>query len=413
MAKSNSATESEPQDKLFEVRDQLESLTKRFIENLVASQATVATKAKLLNTILQSVGDGLIVFDKDEQVLLANPAATRLAGMNIQQLSRGELLRRYSFFKDDGRTPLPESEEPYEIARGERRPAEIEGFVTGPHLPPEGMWIRAQAAPIIAENGDLLGVVTVFNDITERKRLQTQRDALTTLVTHDLKNHLAGESCFLALLEEEFASTLDAVDLQLLSTLKETSEKFLTICNTLLELHRTDLKAVDSCQVEIDVVQLLESVIQLNAPTVALRGVKLILNTQGSMPKIIGIPSAVHQVFHNLVQNAAAVSPAGETVTIVASGSPSHILVEIKDNGPGIPDEQVAQLFEASKVATKLPTSSFSTGFALYLCRLLVEAHGGKISCQSKMGVGTTFTVELPSEESLAPAATSSSVMDA
>src|SRR6202000_3026989 len=98
-------------------------------------------------------------------IILANPAASRLAGTCMQQHSRSEILRQYNFFKDDGRTPLPESADPYEIARRERRRAEIEGFVTGEHLPPEGMWIRAHAAPIIGEDGDLMGVVTVFSDI--------------------------------------------------------------------------------------------------------------------------------------------------------------------------------------------------------------------------------------------------------
>lgn len=297
--------ESQLQDKLLLVREQVESLTQRFIENLAVSRETVISKAKLLSTVLDSVGDGLIVFGADETILLANRAAMRMAGTNMQKLSRSEFVRHYRFYKDDGRTLFPESEEPYAIALKERRSAQVEGLVTGPHLPPGGLWIRANAAPIIADNGDLIGVVTVFNDITDRKRLQAQRDALTTLITHDLKNHLAGETCFLALLEEQFASSLDSVDLQLLSTLKETSEKFLTICNTLLELYRTDLKTDDSCQVDIDLAALLESVIQLNLPTVALRGVQLILTTQGVIPSIKGIPSALHQVFHNLVQNAA------------------------------------------------------------------------------------------------------------
>jgi signal transduction histidine kinase len=240
----------------------------------------------------------------------------------------------------------------------------------------------------------LVGVVTVFHDVTDRKRLQMHRDALVTLITHDLKNHLGGETVLLALLVDQLGGKIDSEELELVSILKQNSEKFLSISNALLELSRTDLIKVDSCQIDVDLPALLKSVIDLNLPTASLAGVELILDVQESLPSIKGIPSALHQVFHNLIQNAARVSATGQTVRIVASHSPSAVVIQVIDNGPGIPAEQIEKLFRASQVATKLPTSSFSTGFALYLCRLLIEAHGGKISCASEIDKGTTFAVE-------------------
>ena len=398
MDESMSATEFQSQEDLFSARDQVESLTKRFIENLVASRETLARQTALLSTVLDSIGDGVIVFDSSGAIILANREAIRLAGLNMQQLSRSEFVRNYTFFKEDGRTPLPQSEEPYAVALKERRSVQMEGLATGAPLQKGSVWIRVNASPIVDDQDEIIGAVTVFNDITERKRLQTQRDSLGTLITHDLNNHLVGETLFLSRLEGQIVETSASkkLDLTLLAELKQSSEKFLSISNTLLELQRTDLKEIDSCRTEIDVLELLASVIEMNSYAATASGVSVTLNDEEQLPSIRGIATVVHQIFHNLVQNAIRVSAAGETVNIVASSSTTHIIVDVKDNGPGMPPDQVEKLFKASQVTTKLPTSSFSHGFALFLCRMLIETQGGTISCTSEIGSGTTFTVELP-----------------
>ncbi len=371
-------------------------LTKKYVEDLFASEEAAAGHAHLLSTILDSVGDGLVVVDRNEKILLVNREAVRLGGWNMERMDRSEFVRRYKFYKDEGKTLLPAEEEPYAVALKERRSAHIEGFVTGEHLPAAGIWVRANAAPIIDEKGAVLGVVTVFQDITERRRLQTQRDSLATLITHDLKNHLVAECAFLELLKEELAERLAGDDLRLLTELKDGNQRYLGIASTLLEIYRTDLFAVESSRADVDLAKLSESVLTLNQHEAANRGIRINLVAAVGLPAVKGISSSLHQVLHNLVQNAINASPDGQVVEVNLTSDGNQVVVTVKDSGPGISAEQLAKLFDQAQVASKFSVNPNSTGFGLYLCRLLVQAQGGSLTCESEPGNGAVFILRMP-----------------
>lgn len=396
MRESESISHSKFQDNLFQARQRLELLTKKYVEDLFASEEAAAGHAHLLSTILDSVGDGLVVVDRNEKILLVNREAVRLGGWNMERMDRSEFIRRYKFYKDEGKTLLPAEEEPYAVALKERRSAHIEGFVTGEHLPAAGIWVRANAAPIIDEKGAVLGVVTVFQDITERRRLQTQRDSLATLITHDLKNHLVAECAFLELLKEELAEQLAGDDLRLLTELKDGNQRYLGIASTLLEIYRTDLFAVESSRADVDLAKLSESVLTLNQHEAANRGIRINLVAAVGLPAVKGISSSLHQVLHNLVQNAINASPDGQVVEVNLTSDGNQVVVTVKDSGPGISAEQLAKLFDQAQVASKFSVNPNSTGFGLYLCRLLVQAQGGSLTCESEPGNGAVFILRMP-----------------
>jgi PAS domain S-box-containing protein len=382
-------------DHLFKVRGQIEDLTRQYIAKLLDSRASADSHAAMLNTILESVGDGLFVVDKDETIILANREATRLAGADMDNLPRRQFLDQYKFFEVDGTTPIEQSAEPYAIALREGISVQKEGFVMGPNIGPEGMWFRVNAAPVVDENGDVSGVVTVFHDISETKRLQRQRDSLATLLTHDLKNHLASLEMFLEMFSGTLSNALDKDDSQLLLELRESNKEFLQISNSLIELYRSDLYEVESFRGEIDIVQLLDAAVDLSKPLAIAGDVKVVLKNDQPL-KTHGIHSALRQVFHNLVQNAIKTSPPGEVVTVEATASTANIQICITDRGSGIEEDLLQSLFDSSRVAANSRIGSSSTGFGLYLSRMIVEAHGGTLSCRSKPDAETTFTVTLP-----------------
>ncbi len=383
-------------DELFEVRDKLETLTKQFVDSLVSSKQEADTNAKLLHAILNSIGDGVIVFGKDERIILVNRAAANHAGWNMQQLTRSEFIRLYDLYKEDGVTLIPDEEQPFHIALNERRSARCEGKVFGPRLPKDGVWLRSVAAPVIDNEGELKGVVTVFSDITERKELQAQRDSLATLITHDLKNHLAAESMLLELFHDQFADKLAADELTLLSELKQSNQRYLDIASTLLEIHRTDMFGVQASRTSIPIGELINKVMALDAHFASMRQVELRITGKDEEATVLGIPTALQQVIHNLLQNAIFASEPGSAVEIRVNRDTSWVTIEIEDTGAGIEDDKISSLFNSTVPIKPLPNNPNSSSFGLYLSRKLVEHHGGKINCQSTLGRGTTFTVDLP-----------------
>ena len=397
MSEATQTSDSNVKNELFRIRKQLESLTELYIDRLVAGSEASHDSARFLQTILDALGDGLVVYDADEKIVLANQAAVRLAGSDMNQLTRGEWLQNYQFFRDaERKLPILEDERPYPIVVRERRMVQMEGLAIGPHLPPEGLWLRVNEAPIFDEKDNVVGVVALFQDITERKRLQTERDSLASLITHDLKNHLAAEGSVIELLSAEFEGNLDADQQELLSELADSNERYLGIANTLLEIYRTDLYATVSTRVATDVAELLDAAMRLNDRHAHQKNVQMKLNISETMPSIAGVPSALRQVFHNLIQNAVAASPAGGTVEIGLTKSPTHLTVTVTDRGNGMSEKQIDQLFDSTRAAFSIAKRSTSTGLGLYLCRLLIEAHNGSVSCKSAPDGGTTFSIELP-----------------
>lgn len=386
----------EKPDKVYQAIHDLESLTRHYIDGLLESRESADSHARFLTAILDAVGDGLIVVDANRTILLANQAAIRIAGWEIGRLSRGELAQRYKRFKEDGQTPMPEEEEPMTIALREGRTNEAIGYITSPHLPPEGVWIRAMASPVKNDKDEIIGGVTIMQDISKSVKLKNQRDALATLITHDLKNHLIAESGILEVLADELAGRLNPEVREMLNEQVASNYRYLELASTLLELSRTELLAKKENMSSIPLIDLLDSVIELNSQLASNIGVTIVADIEDELPAVRGIFPALQQVFHNLVQNAIHVSDSGQTVTIKATKSENSVIVEIADNGSGIPEEKLKRLFDPTTVATHLRSGTTSTGVGLHLCRLLLDFHGGKLSCSSIENQGTSFFVELP-----------------
>ena len=372
-----------------------DELTKRYLEEIMRSSEGLAQHSHVLSAILDSIGVGVIVFDADEKVMLSNRTAIKMAGRDVTHMHRRDAMKLFSFFKDEGETPVPDEEFPYFTALQQRKTASVEGFVLGSTLPKEGIWLNSIAAPIIDQSNQLIGVVTVIRDITQNKRLERQRNTLATLITHDLKNHLAGWDMWLELLQEQ-ATAMDLPEAKLLDDLVEGNRRFLELANNLLEVYRSDFFVLESCRSEIDLEKLLLSAVALNQTYASARGVGLQLDIKGKLPSIKAIPAALSQGLHNLIQNAIGVSEPGMTVDIHALASDRRITIEVHDQGPGLSPEKLQRIFDQARVAASSPRAVTSTGFGLYLTRLLIEAHGGRITCLSEPGNGATFKVQLP-----------------
>ncbi len=388
-------TPDEP-DKIYNAIHDLEAMTRQYVDKLLQSRDLAASHARFLTTILDSVGDGLIVCDANRTIILANQAAIKIAGWEIANLSNQELRSRYKRFKEDGRTPLTEDEEPMNIALTEGRTNEIVGYVTSPHLSPDGVWVRTMASPVKDDSGKIIGGVTIIQDITKSIKMKQQRDALATLITHDLKNHLIAESGVLEVLSDELSGSLNPEIRDMLADQVAGNFKYLELASTLVELCRTELLSSKENIHSILLPDLLDSVIELNQQNASNSGVDIVLNIESNLPPIKGIFPALQQVFHNLVQNAIYVSDEGQTVSINAKKRQNMIEIEIADNGPGIPADKLGKLFDPTTVATHLRTGTTSTGVGLHLCRLLLDLHGGKLTCASEENRGTSFFVELP-----------------
>ncbi len=387
-------TETPTSRDFAEMAQRLHNRNERYLQFLKRSGDPCEMRSRVLATIIDSVADGLIVLDDKLTIVMANQAAADLANWQIEDMTRDELRRQYKFFTDEGRTPVPLDQEPIVVAIRERRPHEMIGYVTSEHLPAPGRWVRSHAAPIFDEHDQLLGGVTVFTDITERVRLQRQRDCLAALITHDIKNHLAAERMFLDdLCESEDCS---AEDKQIISDLQASSDKFRRIAESLLELFHLNVFGDKQSVQPVDLTGALKKAIELSVLEATNRRVRVDEQFGGEHPVVRALPGVMFHVFHNLIQNAIEASSADSVVSIMVSSDSAVITVSIVDRGAGMSAEEIALLFSPPGVAGKTSRSVTSSGFGLYLSHMLIDGQGGSLTCTSKQGEGTTFTVVLP-----------------
>jgi signal transduction histidine kinase len=121
-------------------------------------------------------------------------------------------------------------------------------------------------------------------------------------------------------------------------------------------------------------------------------------------PKIWADPDRLRQVLTNLVMNAVKYSPTGGSIVVrVRERGTQHIVIEVVDHGLGIPPEQVGKLFQKfARVRSEEHLKVSGTGLGLYICRLIVEGHGGQIWVESEVGRGSSFGMSLPVDARLA-----------
>ncbi len=130
----------------------------------------------------------------------------------------------------------------------------------------------------------------------------------------------------------------------------------------------------------------------------------VLMDVPPNFPKIFADPDRLRQVLSNLVTNAVKYSPNGGSITVrCRERGPQHVVIAVVDHGLGIPPEQVAKLFQKfSRVRAEEHNKISGTGLGLYICRLIVEGHGGQIWVESEYGKGSTFAMALPHDARIA-----------
>jgi PAS domain S-box-containing protein len=277
------------------------------------------------------------------------------------------------------------------------------------------------AFPIVA-GGGVLGVIELFGrqlgapdeelmqtmcalgaplgHFLERKRAESEaerlKDEFMSLVSHELRTPLSSVLGYLELLEREEVGPLTDDQRRCLSTIGRNANRLLRLVGDLLLVAR--LEAGD-LPLELSSVSLAGAgadAVDSARPLARDRGIELLLE-QETDPVVRGDRGRLAQVIDNLVSNALKFTERGGTATVRVAVRDGRALLEVSDTGMGIPADDREQVFQPFFRTSGARTRAVQgTGLGLAITRALVDAHGGSVSCQSKEGVGTTFSVELP-----------------
>lgn len=352
-----------------------------------------------LNTTLRSIGDAVIACDVDGKVVFMNPIAEQLTGWNERE-ARGQTLHKvFPIFNEDTREAV---ENPVDKVR---RLGTVVGLANHTFLVSrkgKEICIDDSGAPIRNSSDQMIGVVLVFRDITERRMsegalMRAEKLAtagrLAATIAHEVNNPLEGLTNLVYIARR--SDSLNEVR-QLLSQAEDELGRIAHITRQSLGFYRET-----STPAHFMPATIVREVTDFYASRAARLGISFVVNTTTER-EVLGSPGELRQVLSNLVANSLDACTMGSIVRVEANSAidprnPSHtgVRITIADTGPGIPSEHLESIFEPF-FTTKKDTG---TGLGLWVSRELVEKHGGSLRVRSRTSeplCGTVFSIFLP-----------------
>ena len=330
--------------------------------------------------VLESVGDGVVLIDREGVVRLWNTAAAAIVGLSeAEVLGRpiADVVPRW----DQLAALVPVAGSPAEPVRAVTTPVEIQG---------RERWLSGSGVAL----GE--GVVYAFRDLTEEHLLEKMRTDFVATVSHELRTPLAAIYGSAQTILRPDLELEDGVRDELLSVIASESDRLAEIVSDLLlsshlDSGRLPVK-IESC----DAAELAATVVE-SARTHLPDDVEVTLDATDDLPPVAADPGQLRQVLANLVDNAIKYSPGGGAVSVTVADGDGTVRFSVVDGGIGMPASELRRIFEKFyRLDPDMPRGIGGTGLGLYISRELVRRMAGTISVDSKLGAGSTFVVELP-----------------
>lgn len=336
-----------------------------------------------LETLLQNMSDGVIAFDADGVLIHANPSAQKM--LNISDLT----LRFEDIFKEFG----------FDISFDEVMRAE-NGTFSGQKIELDGKFLNLLIAKVVnTEGNNNYGVIVVIQDVTEQEKLEIMRKEFVANVSHELKTPITSIRGY----SETLLDSCDDID-------KETTKKFLGVINEeaermsrlvsdLLKLSKMDLKNDSENRTNFDVVKLAKQCIDKIYIEADKKKQEIVLfNEENEDVKAFANESDIEQVVLNILSNAIKYTPENGKIGIKIGKLIDEVEIIVKDNGIGIPKEDLPRVFERFYRVDKARSRDMGgTGLGLAIAKTMVESNGGTISINSEQNQGTEVRIVLKS----------------
>jgi signal transduction histidine kinase len=330
---------------------------------------------------LDLLPEAAIVLDDDGLLVACNDRARTVLELDATHAGTplGDLL---ALQDASGRTWAPHQERSqvadrlperlvYAEVRGSRRP-----------LSASGRWGRA-------------GLLLTFRSAGRRERLDAVRGDVVATVSHEIRSPLTSVKGFTRTMLAKWERFSDDQKRAMLETIDADADRVTRLLGELLDVSRIDAGRVQLHRRPVDLGEIAAEVVDKARHRDIGRDRDVALDVSGELPKVHGDPDKLEQVVTNLVENALTHAP-GSRVRVTVAGNGTGVDLAVVDDGPGVPDDQHALVFQ--KFGRGRDSRSVGTGLGLYITRGLVEAHGGQVWIDPEPDQGACFKVRLPAQ---------------
>ena len=393
--------------------DEQRQLAERRADDLRESERAFREQATLLDAILNSLAEAVIVTASDGTTLLTDQAARTM--YPTLDPARNLDHEDATTFEPDG-TPQPPERRTTQRALAGESIDDRELFVRFRSYP-RPLHIIASARPLSNEAGEVVAAVVTSRDITDKRRLEaiqkrageleaqaTHSEEASRLkseflanMSHELRTPLNVIMGFTELLARGEVSQGDPDYAEVLQDILNSSKHLLQLINDVLDLSKVDAGKLDFFPQAIELDPVLAQTVHILRGRAAEKRIHLIAEPFSGEGEAFADQHRLLQILYNYVANALKFTPEGGSVTLRALQEGAGFRIEVEDTGIGISDEDTARLFvEFQQLDAGADKAHAGTGLGLALCRKLAEAQGGSVGVRSVVNVGSVFHVWLP-----------------
>ena len=362
--------------------------------------------------IIQSISDGVIVFDKSGKITLMNAAASALTEWSMADAIGLDAHLVMKVANEDG-SSLSVKDDLLSIANNKKENVTRTVVVNG-HINKQTVVSMVISPLLIPPNNEADGAVAVFRDITKANQEEKQRSDFISTASHEMRTPVAAIEGYLALALNPQLSTVDTKARDYLEKAHESTQHLGHLFQDLLTSAKAEDGRLTSHPIVIEVGSFLERltdslkvVAQQKQLSLEFKGgtksdltdateVSANSHTVRPLYYVFADPDRLQEVITNLFDNAIKYTDHGG-ITIGLTGDNDIVQLYVSDTGEGIPPEDIKHLFQKFYRVDNARTRSISgTGLGLFICAKIIELYRGHIRVESKLGEGSTFYINLP-----------------
>ena len=362
----------------------LEQKARQFQEENIRNLYDLNLEKSRLKTIINCMANGVMVNNRNLEVVLHNPALMRLLEISEKvenPISIKELVNDASLISTLRQIQSGD------VSENEFISQEINA---GKNI------LRAISASALGPHKEIVGTVTVLEDITAFKQLDEMKSDFVNMVAHELRSPLTAIRQQNSVVLEGLAGPLQKKQEEFLSRGVKKIDTLLELINDLLDIARIEAGQHVQHQVPTDVTQIIKDTVALMETKAKEQNVILRYSCRNMLP-IQADPKGIEEIFNNLITNAINYSPESGEITITAQTLGEYVEIRVADRGVGIPPEELPKIFDKFyRVKHPKTRQVMGTGLGLSIVKGIVEAHHGTIDVDSLPDQGTVFRILLP-----------------
>ncbi len=249
----------------------------------------------------------------------------------------------------------------------------------------------------IKEDLQITHFVILGQDITKRKEIDKAKTEFVSLASHQLRTPLSAIRWYAEILMRDVAGSLNAKQEKYVKEIYDANIRMIDLVGTLLNVSRLDLGKFPIKKQITDIIKVAKSVLKDITPLYIKKNIRLIKEFDENIKPVYTDPKIIHMILQNLISNAVKYTQEKGEIRVSLKNRDNNILIEVSDNGFGIPEVEQKKIFSKFfRAENAKETDSSGTGLGLYIVKAVIEKIGGSISFESREGEGTTFYAIIP-----------------